>query len=150
MNGTIISRETFEQIGKVIADEIIKQVNEACNSGKMLNIRSCDDVISRQAVLIKIGKYQLLNKWENLIKAIEDLPSVQPTRPYGEWVSIDEEPHEDYECDKCGHIISKFCEYLKPSEEYKFCPNCGADMTRGMSDKEYYQEEDQEESEVKE
>lgn len=46
----------------------------------------------------------------------------------GHWIAIDEEPHEDYECDRCGYIASTWCEYIKPSDEYNYCPNCGCRM----------------------
>ena len=46
----------------------------------------------------------------------------------GHWVGIDEEPHEDYECDKCGYVVSTFTENIEPHTEYKYCPNCGAKM----------------------
>ena len=49
-------------------------------------------------------------------------------RPHGHWIGIDEEPHEDYECDSCGYVVSTFTANIKPSDEYKFCPNCGARM----------------------
>ena len=46
----------------------------------------------------------------------------------GHWIGIDEEPHEDFECDVCGYVCSTFTANIKPSDEYKFCPNCGAEM----------------------
>lgn len=46
----------------------------------------------------------------------------------GHWIAIDEEPHEDYECDNCGYTISTYTANTEPHTEYKFCPNCGARM----------------------
>ena len=46
----------------------------------------------------------------------------------GHWIGIDEEPHEDYECDKCGYTISTYTANIEPHTEYKFCPNCGCRM----------------------
>lgn len=46
----------------------------------------------------------------------------------GAWVPTDEEPHEDYECNKCGYVISTFTANIEPHTEYKYCPNCGARM----------------------
>lgn len=46
----------------------------------------------------------------------------------GHWVAIDEEPHEDYECDKCRYTISTYTANIKPHTEYKYCPNCGCRM----------------------
>ena len=45
----------------------------------------------------------------------------------GHWIGIDQEPHEDWECDRCGHI-----EYANEDvpDKYHFCPNCGAKMEK--------------------
>ena len=53
------------------------------------------------------------------INALEQEPKT------GHWIGIDEEPHEDYECDICGYMCSTFTANIKPSDEYKYCPNCG-------------------------
>ena len=59
------------------------------------------------------------------IEIVEDLPSVQPERAKGLWVEIDDYPHDDWECNKCGGQVYGT---NAPYEEYKFCPNCGARM----------------------
>ena len=47
--------------------------------------------------------------------------------PKGHWIAYDEEPHEEYECSKCGYAISTYADE-EPHEEYKYCPNCGCKM----------------------
>ena len=90
------------------------------------------DAISREAALEKMADYvasgyaDSAEDFEEYSKIICQLPSVQPSRN-GHWVGIDEEPHEDYECDRCGKAIYA----IEDLSEYKFCPNCGADM-RGV------------------
>ena len=54
----------------------------------------------------------------------------------GYWICIDEEPHEDYECDNCGFVLSTWTANIKPHEVYKFCPNCGAKMFKPMEKEE--------------
>ena len=45
----------------------------------------------------------------------------------GVWVGIDQEPHEEWECDNCGNIINT---YLQDElEEHKYCHKCGAKMS---------------------
>ena len=44
----------------------------------------------------------------------------------GTWVGIDGCPHEEWECDKCGCIVSNSYD---PWNYWHFCPNCGAKMT---------------------
>lgn len=56
------------------------------------------------------------------IKALEQEPKT------GHWIGIDEEPHEDYECNRCGYVVSTYTANIEPHTEYKYCPNCGARM----------------------
>ena len=51
----------------------------------------------------------------------------QPERVKGNWVPIDEEPHEDFECNRCGNVMCAVYDI----DDYKFCPECGADMRGG-------------------
>ena len=46
---------------------------------------------------------------------LDELPSVQPERPKGEWI----EDGLEVRCSVCGEIHFDY---------EKFCPNCGADM----------------------
>lgn len=63
---------------------------------------------------------------EYVIKDLEQEPRK------GHWVAIDEEPHEDYECDNCGYTISTYTANIEPHTEYKYCPNCGAKMVESQ------------------
>jgi hypothetical protein len=84
--------------------------------------QTCEDCVSRKAVMFEIDEsYNIVD----LEKRIKDLPSVQPTRPKGKWI-----PYYDrwgdvitivshFKCSVCGEY-----DYDKD----KFCPNCGADM----------------------
>ena len=47
----------------------------------------------------------------------------------GKWVSIDEAPHETYECDRCGKVIN-IDAFDDPYEEFKFCPECSIRMKK--------------------
>ena len=39
---------------------------------------------------------------------------------HGNWVGIDDFPHETWECDRCGRIIE--------GDRENYCPNCGSRM----------------------
>ena len=98
---------------------------------KALEQEPCEDAISREDALMALtGEWpesieELIHRFNRRIKT---LPSVIPSRPTGHWIGIDDEPHEDYECDGCGYVCSTFTANIKPYEEYKYCPNCGAKM----------------------
>ena len=96
---------------------------------KALEQQPCDDAISREAVYEMVMRADFRDgfTYQMFKDRLDKVPSVQPSRK-GHWIGIDEEPHEDYECDKCGYVCSTFTVNIKPSDEYKFCPNCGADM----------------------
>ena len=96
-----------------------------------------DDLIQQQAVIDAIDKWVKnmgvlialpANEVTPLFDSIHNLPSVKQEPKTGHWIAIDEEPHEDYECDKCGYVVSTFTENIEPHTEYKYCPNCGARM----------------------
>lgn len=65
-----------------------------------------------------------------MITAIE-YENKKQERKKGEWIyGEDEYGIDGYHCDKCGFFVPwdyahKFINYI---EDYKFCPNCGADM----------------------
>ena len=92
----------------------------------------CEDAISRRAVDEAIYDYSRSCdvNYAQIMEYIDKLPSVKPQEPTGHWIAIDEEPHEDYECDKCGYTISTYTANIEPHTEYKYCPNCGARMVK--------------------
>ena len=84
-----------------------------------------EDAISRQAAL------DACDQSINVIEArdrIEELSPVQPEQKTGQWIGIDDRPHEDYECSNCGYVCSTFSANIEPHTEFKFCPNCGRRM----------------------
>ena len=97
---------------------------------KAMKTEPCGDVISRQAVLDK-AKYWIamqetktgfIEKRGYFVDAddIKALPSVQPEQKIGHWI-----PRNSfllrYKCSECE----------RESEEYNYCPNCGAKMEEG-------------------
>ena len=66
---------------------------------------------------------------DSISESIDKLPSVEQEETV--WVPIDEEPHEDYECNNCGRVVSVCSVNIDPNEVYKFCPSCGAVVRPG-------------------
>ena len=90
---------------------------------KALEQEPCEDTISRQAVLNLKQTFHDNAGYETEYVDIEDikaLPSVSLARPKGKWM---EYCYQNFNCSKCGYIVAD-----DDVEEYKFCPNCGADM----------------------
>jgi rubredoxin len=54
---------------------------------------------------------------------IEHAPIIEE-RKTGNWVGIDDEPCETFECDVCGFVLDDWIE----GAFYNYCPNCGADL----------------------
>ena len=108
------------------------------------------DLIDRQAVLDAITSDNFQRDFPRLGKTLEviirALPSVTPTemKSYidncgniftyptertGHWLYKHGELFPNIKCSKCGYEP-----YFSSKEPlYKFCPNCGADMTGGMN-----------------
>lgn len=97
------------------------------------------DTISRQAAIDALCKAGCGSGHCGIscddVKAIEQLPSVQPTiepRTKGEWVygEHDVSMCDGYRCSHCGFFVPwdyshVFIDFIK---DYHFCPSCGADM----------------------
>ena len=56
-----------------------------------------------------------------ILGVIDEQPTIEE-RKNGNWVGIDDESCETFECDVCGFVLDDF---------YNYCPNCGADMRGG-------------------
>jgi len=99
-----------------------------------------DDLMSRQAAIDAIRMlqtYKLYDGDEMLLVDKADvqtelmmLPSAQPERKKGNWIGIDDDPCETFECDVCGFVFDEWIE----GDLYNFCPNCGADMREEAND----------------
>ena len=89
-----------------------------------------DDLISRQeAISAIIDEYYPNAIAIDIVDTIANLPSVTPTRPTGKWIAQDiHNCHTDFKCSACGYIHSFMHLYGKPTADYTYCPNCGADM----------------------
>ena len=89
-------------------------------------------LIDANALIAKYGSWYTEEGTEEgyigTIKGIVDcMPTIEPKQ--GHWVGIDDEPYDDWECDRCGEIVTDCGWDVLPN----FCPNCGADM-RGEED----------------
>ena len=78
--------------------------------------------------------YEKDNGWlgglKEALEAVESLPSAAPERKTGTWKPFDLTwGRSVYSCTACGEAMDIPTEMSKPI--YSFCPNCGAEMTRG-------------------
>ena len=95
-----------------------------------------EDAVSREAVIAVLDwheheKCEIEGYIREIAEDIKALPSVAPAMERGNWIPVDDEPHEDYECDRCGRIV--YCEG-DVDFEFKYCPECGAEMWEGESE----------------
>lgn len=97
----------------------------------ILENRKVNDYISRQAAIVAFYKHPNID-WTTLdvLRKIDALPTADVREvKRGRWIGIDDEPHETWECDQCGFIQECF-----DGDQWKFCPNCGADMRENGDD----------------
>jgi hypothetical protein len=114
---------------------------------KALEQESCEDAISRQAVLDKIKEvcFSTEKEWVDfrvsygsngqrdfIVNFIESLPSIQPKPKTGHWVEgqTDNPNIHNILCSCCfegypskGHANSQYTK-----EKFQWCPKCGAKM----------------------
>ena len=114
---------------------------------KALEQEPCDDVVSRQAVLDELNKWE----WQELYlpihfkeNIIDVVPSVRPQEQTKEehldvfevvntpWIFLDNCANSGYYCSKCKKKLVKdgWSETVK---KINFCPNCGAKMNEDNS-----------------
>ena len=94
--------------------------------------------MTREEAIARIREHKIIHKMnepraiyisealEMAIKALEQEPKT------GLWIGIDEEPHEDWECDNCGFVIWAD----ENIEKFHYCPNCGAKMVGSKAESE--------------
>ena len=59
-----------------------------------------------------------------LCDGLDECDEVETERKKGNWVGIDDEPCETFECDVCGFVLEDWIQ----GALYRYCPNCGAWM----------------------
>lgn len=68
----------------------------------------------------------ILNERSAFKHDVADAPTADvPERKTGNWVGIDDEPCEVWECDRCGYIMECY-----EDDRTNYCPNCGAKMSK--------------------
>lgn len=94
---------------------------------KLEAIEISEDAISREWALNEFKKDY--DDIYDLMQAIENAPSVVPSRPKGEWRTTDAYPHRVF-CSECYKTFaqSHWEVWEDGSLPRSFCPNCGADM----------------------
>lgn len=62
----------------------------------------------------------------------ENAPSVTPTRKRGKWICVhhieNKITYDSWKCSECQHDFNSEEESMVYFNEYKYCPNCGAEM----------------------
>ena len=77
--------------------------------------------------LIEKGQHSRRYKWGEIWElngleireVLDNLPSVQPEQKTGRWIDAREQ---------CGEFMCSNCQFLCCTNQYNYCPNCGAKM----------------------
>ena len=98
---------------------------------KALDQEPCEDAVSREAILLQIGKIK--DNYGGLLdvaRFIRKLPSVQPKQNIGHWKyyyspfqRVSAFSDTKAQCDKCGYTKNRY-----DGEILNYCPNCGSKM----------------------
>ena len=94
-----------------------------------------DDLISRKAAIKEVRKCRFV---VDAIEKITKLPPAKSRRKKGKWIYGENKYGADgYHCNKCGFFVMWDYSHglINYIDDYKFCPNCGADMRGWENDK---------------
>lgn len=85
------------------------------------------DAVSRMSDLLLMElKGQRLPTWNEVYRAMNDIPSAEPERQKGEWIYDGKRGRfPACKCSICGHYENADWALL---QGVNYCPNCGADM----------------------
>ena len=79
-----------------------------------------DDLISREDTKQAIRhKFKTLAERCEINEVLNSMPSVQPEQKTGRWIDAREQ---------CGEFMCSNCQFLCCTNQYNYCPNCGAKM----------------------
>lgn len=120
-----------EEITLEQARSAVRELREKL--GKCMFTPTCEDAISRQAVLDvaeeSILDLEYISENIEFCNQIKALPSVTPTRKKGKWTKLsDIVPCVN--CPLCGKTFT----LLLGGDEMNYCPNCGAKMGGAEND----------------
>lgn len=103
---------------------------------KALEQEPCEDAVSREAVLMEIDKYMCGVPFDEkgIDVVLKELPHVTPARKKGKWICVhhieNKITYDSWKCSECQHDFNSEEESMVYFNEYKYCPNCGAEMER--------------------
>ena len=103
--------------------------------------KTSQDCISRKAVRKLICQnndyYGYSERFHDFTEKCLQLPPATPQRPTGKWeyVQYDGNPNiGNWHCSECNRIVCGAITAVNPVYAYKYCPNCGAEMSGGGED----------------
>lgn len=74
---------------------------------------------------------EAISAWNHRVIATERTAKEEPERKKGEWIKVGHWGRS-YKCNQCGNYLD-FDGVNAGRGDANFCPNCGADMSRGES-----------------
>lgn len=135
----LLHRLQDEQFDGIHGDERREALEMAVKAMEALGQVATDinvgDTISRQAAIDAVAKWfhdDVFGITESdgtvtIFKRLRELPSEQPERKKGKWITVPGRFGNEVECNQCHSVFWYWM------GNYRFCPSCGADM-RGESD----------------
>jgi DNA-directed RNA polymerase subunit RPC12/RpoP len=112
-----------------IDDDMIARMHITIDKLPPATPQSCEDAISRQAVLDAFWKLDVEirpSAIDAITKMINDISPVTPQQKVGRWIPIENEDME---------IIGYFCSNcdlpMETEEKTVYCPNCGSKNLKG-------------------
>ena len=126
---TSTSYQKIEEAVEVAAKALTSatDINVATKDGNVIYRQDALDALDEIESEVADGDGFQYEKWR---KYFTELPSAQPERKKGEWIS---KGYGEYRCSSCRNIVDLDEEILMSIKMFDYCPVCGADM-RGEQD----------------
>ncbi len=100
------------------------------------------DLIDRQAAIeiVRVRCARIPTMAIRAMQELKDLPTEEPERKRGRWITRNDNQGMYYECSECGGILTRISCFERefsvvPSynsiAKTDYCPSCGAQMEKG-------------------
>ncbi len=89
-------------------------------------------LIDGDTLIISLGKVLFGDNYADACQAVDAMPTIEPKK--GKWIELDcdEDKYDIVKCPCCKHTFTvdsyHWTDIGFVKDDFKFCPNCGADM----------------------
>lgn len=97
-----------------------------------MRLIDADALIAKLMSSVSYKDYEWSMYADEFIEELKNAPTIEPSRPMGEWVTVKDCGQESYKCSACGfEIMAEPYDRIAETEKPNYCEVCGAYMKGG-------------------